>query len=157
MAQVYRCAYESTCQGVQIVNTFHVVADQASGETGPSSADSVRDALHAALTTKYRAILGSDTTVGSLVVREELDPGSLDVPAMSVQTIGLAGTGGIGPPRAPLSLTQVVAFKTDAAVRGALGRMFIPVADANTLTSSGQFTNSGAWVTAVNAFFDELK
>lgn len=157
VSQVYRCSYEGVVAGVSVVNTFHVVADQSTGETGPSSADSVRDALHSALTTKYRALLSPDITVQLLKVREELDPGSSSVPAESSQTIGLAGTSGAASPRLPVPACIVAAFKTNAAVRGAQGRMFIPVHDPGVFTSTGAVVTSGAFRTAWAAFLDELK
>ena len=154
---IWRCAYKSTVQSVDVVNTWHIVYHDVAEEFGADAADAIRDALDTALTTKYRAILGSDMTLQTLTVRQELEAGSVEIPAESTKTIGLAGTGGIGPPRAPLELCQVVAFKSNVAVRGSQGRMFVPISDTGTLTSTGLFVTSGAWNTAMNAFLDELK
>lgn len=157
MAQVYRCSYESTRRGVKIVNTFHVVARQVGGETGPSSADSVRDALHAALTTKYRALLDAVATVDDLLVREELDPSSGGIPAQSLQSIGLAGTRALATAELPPSACIVATFVTNAAVRSGRGRMWYSILDKDNIGATGLVVQAGVCWTNLAAYLDELK
>lgn len=157
MAAVWRVTYESSSAGVLFVNTHHVVSRPVGLSTGAPSADQVRDALNTALTTKYRALLPSTFSVDVLDVREEVDPASGDIPEQSSMAIGLAGTRAVGTYETPLGLSQVVSFRTNAAVRSGHGRMWIPVVDKDVLSTSGQLITTGALATATTAFFDELK
>lgn len=160
MAQVYRCAWNSdTDTGVRIVNTFHVVARPQAFTTEDESAAAVRDALHAALTTKYRATLATDITLQSLVVREELAPSDQSVPDEASQTIGLAGTQVPSGDRLPWSTCLLATFYTNAAVRSGHGRNFLsPGTSASNLTAgkiwdtaSTVWTNAGTYLTELMA------
>jgi hypothetical protein len=159
MASIFRCAYNSDhTTGVRMVNVFHVVTHNTSLLTGDTPASAVRDALHAALTTKYRAILPTTLTVQSLVVREELAPGSTAVPEESSQTIGLAGTLSTSGDMLPVPTCILSTFYSTAAVRSGHGRMFLPgCGPAANLNSGGQWDTATALWTAVAAFLDELK
>lgn len=157
MAKVWRCSYESVLLGTTFVNTFHVVA-RTPALTADAGADEVRDTLHAALTTKYRACLKTAYTLNSLTVREELAPGDTSIPAESVQTIGLAGTLGGGDTLLPLSMVQLVTFRTNAAVRSGHGRMFMPSSRASAdLDANALWLATNPYWTNVTAFCNELK
>lgn len=155
--KVWRCSYQSSMSQVLIVNTFHVVTRRAVALSDDVTAAAVRDALHTALTTKYRALMPNTVSVDLLDVREEVDPAGSAIPEEATQTIGLLGTRAVGTFGEPIGLSQVVSFKTNAAVRSGHGRMWLPVIDKDTLTTTGVFTTTGAFATAITAFFDELK
>jgi hypothetical protein len=156
MATVWRCSYESTRAGVTVVNTFHEVARPDAGSDDPS-ADTVRDVLTAALNTKYRAVLPTDATLQSLTVREELPPGSTDIPRESVATIGLAGTRTITDTNLPMSMTLLATIRTNAAVRSGHGRLFMPLpTQQNCLTAQGIWQVTNAYWIASGAFMAEL-
>lgn len=158
MAIPYRVALMSDhTSGVRIVNTFHVVS---TGDTlgEDSNAADVRDALVTALKTKYKAILAPTITLQSLVVREELAPGSLDVPDEASETIGEVGTLTVSGDMTPLPLCVLATLYTNAAVRSGHGRLFLPgFVPASFLASSGQWDTSIAWWTSnLKNFLDEL-
>jgi hypothetical protein len=156
MATVWRCSYESTRAGVTVVNTFHEVARPDSGSDDPS-ADTVRDVLHAALTTKYRAVLPTDAIVQSLTVREELAPSDTGIPRESVQTIGLAGTRTISDTNLPMSMSLLATIRTNAAVRSGHGRLFLPLpTQQSTLTAAGIWRAADGYWIASGAFMTEL-
>lgn len=156
MATVWRCSYESTRLGVTFVNTFHVVGRPTLPADDPS-ADTVRDVLNTALTTKYRAVLSNDTTLQTLTVREELDPSSHDIPRESVLTIGALGTRAVANTNMPPSMTLLATIRTNAAVRSGHGRLFLPPPiEQGALTANGIWlTTNGYWI-ASNTFMAEL-
>jgi hypothetical protein len=158
MALQWRCSYTTrSYTGVQIVNTFHVVARPDTGVLTDASANGVRDALHSALTTKYRAIVGTIDTVESLVVRQEVDPNGTAIPAESVQTIGLAGTRSVGDQFLAAGLCCLATLDSNAAVRGGKGRMFMPPAYTSAAASSnGTWLATNAYFTTIKTFLDEL-
>lgn len=157
VAKVWRCAFQSSTGGVLLVNTWHVVTRPTLLTTGDPSAAQVRDVLNTALTTKYKALMPSTISVDLLDVREEVDPATGDIPEEALLTIGAAGTRAVGTYAEPLGLSNLVSFKTNAAIRSGHGRMWIPVIDKDVLTTSGTFTTTGALALAITAFFDELK
>jgi hypothetical protein len=156
MSKVWRCSYESVRSGVLLVNVFHTVATADVG-IGDATADEVRDALNTALTTKYRAILDTGSTLNSLTVRQELDPGDTSIPAESVLTIGSLGTRSVSDSYLPMSLTQLVSLRTNAAVRSGHGRMFMPPPIASSNLSTGGIWSTGApYWSNVGTFMTEL-
>lgn len=159
MASIWRCSYVSHhSSGVQFVNVFHVVNHDTSLIGHDATADDVRDALHTALTTKYRAILPTTVTVDTLVVREELAPGSTSVPSESSQTIGAAGTLTTSGDQLPVPVCNLVTLYSNAAVRSGHGRLFLPgCVGAGNLDTNGNWDMATAYQTAVTAFMDELK
>lgn len=160
MANVWRCAYNTDhSSGVRVVNTFHVVARRDFGSIADASAASVRDALHAALTTKYKALFITDYTLQSLVVREELAPGDTSVPDEASQTIGSVGTLGGSGDKFPVPVCLLVTLYTNAAIRSGHGRLFLPNPGyASALDASGLWDTGGVWwPTTTTAFLDELK
>lgn len=158
MALQWRCSYTTTSYtGVSIVNTFHVVARPDTGVVTDASADAVRDGLHTALTTKYRAVVASIDTVQSLVVRQEVNPTSGDIPAESVQTIGLAGTRSASDQFLAAGLCCLATLDSNAAVRGGKGRMFMPPAYVSSAAASnGTWLSTNAYMTTIKTFLDEL-
>ena len=103
-------------------------------------------------------MLPTNVTVQSLVVREELAPGSTAVPEEASQTIGLAGTLSTSGDMLPPAMCILASFYTNAAVRSGHGRMFIPgCGPSANLASTGLWDTSTALWTAVAAFLDELK
>lgn len=156
MARAWRCSYESTRLGVTLVNTFHVVGRPTLPADDPS-ASTIRDVLHTALTTKYRAVASTDTTVNTLTVREELDPASTGIPEEAVQTIGLAGTRTVADTNLPPSMTLLATIRTNAAVRSGHGRVFLlPPVEQAALTGSALWRTTNAyWINSVT-FMAEL-
>ena len=158
MATPYRAAYLSDhSSGVRFVNTWHVVGDAGAGGTDPNAA-TVRDALHGALTAKYKACLPPTVQLQSLVVREELHPTSTDVPEESAQTINQPGTLTTTGDTLPVPTCMLATLYSNAAIRSGHGRFFLPacVAAAN-LTSAGLWdTTVGYWDSTTKAFFDQL-
>jgi len=160
MAKLWRAAYLSSyADGLQLVNTFHgVTTEDTLSINGDGSAAQVRDAVHAALTTKYKAILPTDVTLNTLTVRQVLTPGSTDVPEEASQSIGLAGLVTFSGDRTPPALCLLVTLYSAAAIRSGHGRLFLPGSPAvSALDGAGHWQNAGTWYpTTVNAFLDEL-
>lgn len=158
MDRWWRCAYLADhSTGVRAVITFHVGSTQDFGSLGIADAAAVRDALDGALTAKYRALLTTAWTLQSLVVREELPPGSTDVPREASKTIGLAGTTGGGSDMLPVPTCLLTTFYTDAAIRSGHGRMFLPAAvSATGLTGAGLWETTSTWYGLTKTFLDEL-
>lgn len=151
MAQVYRCSWNSdTDTGVRIVNVFHVVSRPQGIENNAESAAAVRDALIAALKTKYKATLQTDCILQSLVVREELAPDDTSVPDEASATIAEAGTQVPSGDRLPWGCCLLATLYTNAAVRSGHGRQFLsPGISASALTASKTWdTASTAWTNA---------
>src|SRR6266536_906862 len=156
MSKVWRCSYQSSCSGVLIVNTLHYV-DRPNIGFSDRSADQVREAVHAKLTTKYRNLMQAVCTVDSLLVREELAPGDTAIPAESLQTIGLAGTLAGSDQNLPLSLTPLVKIATNAAVRSGHGRLFLPSPQsAGSLTAGGLWNTGVTFWTNITTFMDAV-
>lgn len=159
MSKQWRCSYTSvSSEGIEIVNTFHVVDQPTPASSGDASADQVRDTLDAALTTKYRAILGTSDLLQTLTVRQEVDPGSGDVPEESVKSIGLNGTRtGVTTKDLSGGLCMLVAVNSNAAVRGGKGRMWMPPAwTSSVVTAGGIWASSSLYWVNVKAFMDEM-
>lgn len=157
MSSLYRVAYRFNRGSVEEVNTFHVVTADAALSIFDAGIDDVRDALHAAFTTKYKAMLSPACTVQDLTVTEVVTPGSGAVPRQSVQTIGAAGTrASAGSVAQHPALSCVVKLKTNAAVRGGIGRMWIPLAGENDMGTDGIVSTGGTLWTAMGTFFDEF-
>jgi hypothetical protein len=156
MATVWRCSFDSIRSGVSVVNTFHVVARPNSGSDDPS-ADTVRDALDSALTTKYRAVLPTDATLLDLTVREELAPGDHGIPRESVKTIGSAGTRTAADTNLPPSMTLLATVRTNAAVRSGHGRLFLPLPTEQAALTGGAIwrTTNAFWLNSIT-FMNEL-
>lgn len=155
--KIWRWAYQSeTNDGIRIVNTGHVVSTEDFTGGGDGSAAQVRDALHSALTTKYRATLPGDITVQVLVVREELAPGDESVPEESSQSINLTGTlSGTGD-RLPVGCCLLVSLYTNAAVRSGHGRRFLgPKGFAVQLNSLGVWDTGGGQIWGNVATFED--
>lgn len=158
MAKQWRCSYHSTTvYGTDVVNTFHVVARPDTGVLTDASADGVRDTLNTALTTKYKALIGTAGQLLSLVVREEVDPTGGAVPAESSLTINAAGTLTQSSQHLSQGLCILASIYTNAAVRSGHGRLFLPPPIDETFTAGGGTWSStgAAWVNA-KAFMDEL-
>lgn len=154
--RVFRCSYQSSKSGIQIVNTFHVIAQPATEVGTQASADSVRDALHTALTTKYKALLTNQATLLSLMVREETAPGSGAIPEESLQSINAAGTYSPSNSNLPMSVTMLAKISTNAAVRSGHGRIFFPSPQSSGTLGSGVWAlGADGYYLAVKAWLDE--
>lgn len=158
MAKLWRCAFRSTLSdGTLVVNTFHKV-DRAGIGIGDLSASDIGDALVSSLGTRYRGMFMSDATVHDLTVTEQTLPGGGAVPEQSVKVIELAGTRSPVSKTLPPSMTPLATLKSNAAVRGGRGRLWLPPP-----LSSSYLDAPGVWNTLVNGasagwklFLDQL-
>lgn len=160
MAKLWRAAYTCThSNGVQAVNVFHFVDRPDALSTITGSAGAVRDALHAGLTTKYRACIADKWTVNTLVVSEVLSPTSTDVPDQSSVTIGLAGTVLTSGDQLPIPVCPLVTFYSNAAIRSGHGRVFMPnPGNASALASNGNWDLAGTpFTTPYTNFTTQLR
>lgn len=148
--------YEGSIGGVKVVNTFHVLDEPQLAYGNRSAADLAND-VDAWLTTAYKATCHTSQTIDTLTVREELAPDSTAVPEQGIKVIAAAGTRSGTGNDLSLGLCMVVAVKSNAAVRGGSGRMWMPPAvSAGTLTAGGTWYTSGAYWTATATFFAAL-
>jgi hypothetical protein len=156
--RVWRCSYSGTAgNGTVVVNTFHVVSEPDLLATADESAVGVRDALHTALTTKYRAMVASFDMVDALTVREELAPGSTAIPQEAVQTISALGTRSAPEQFLSQGLCALATLDSNAAIRGGKGRMFLPPAYySGAASSGGTWLSSNAYWTNAVTFLNEL-
>ena len=157
MTNIWRCAYDSTGpNGVELVNTFHIKADPGA-LSSEATAHAVADGVDSWLTTLYRAVAPDNFTVNSLAVRQEVAPGSGDVPSEWSKTIGTAGTRASSGWTLPVPMCMLVSVKTNAAVRSGHGRMFMPPGLVpGALLAGGLWSLTLTYGTAVSAFFDAL-
>jgi hypothetical protein len=141
--------FRSTRQGVQLVNTLHYAESKGTGGGDNASADEVRDNVAAGLKDLYRAMLPTDATLDEIIVRSEVRDPAQDVPEQSQLTVGQAGTRTIVTNQLPKSICVLATIRTNAPVRGGIGRVFLPApVEASWLDagswSSGITTNSGS-------------
>jgi hypothetical protein len=152
----WRCSYQSALGTIDVVNTFHVKADPT-GIADDRGAEDVAADVDSWLTALYRALTPTLITLQTLTVREELAPGSTDIPAEFVHALSGAGTFSTAEDL-PYELCLHVKAQTSAAIRSGHGGMFMPpVMHFPALSGNGRSWNPlGAYWVAVGAFFDAL-
>jgi hypothetical protein len=106
------------------------------------SADSVRDTLDAALTSKFRDVLTTLDGLTGLSIVEEVVPHSGDIPEASFKTLTGAGTRVASSQHLSPGLCILAKVRSNAAVRGGLGRAWMPPA-----LDEGQAAGGGTWLT----------
>jgi hypothetical protein len=134
------------------VNPFHLEVDTL---TDPPNYASVASDIDTWLTTLYKAVCTTSTTVVDLTVTEEDYPGA--TPGQAIHSINGAGTRTAADSFEPYGLTQVVTLQTATPKRYARGRMFMPPPlGSAALTSNGIWLNTNAYWTATTAFMNAL-
>jgi hypothetical protein len=134
--------------GLLIVNVFHIEVDTL---TSPPNWSSIASDIYAWLGVLWNAQLASEDTFDQVVVTDADYPGSTF--GQGVVLVGTAG--GRVPTDGKLNraLCGVVSWKTATAKRYARGHTFFaPTQSSTELTSTGQMSTSGPYMTAVQAF-----
>lgn len=101
---------------------------------------------------KWTSCMYDSTKLTRAVAREEVEPGSGDIPAIAEETLTLTGTLGTpGSNQAPPGLALWIALKTGNASRSARGGTHVPGSfSALVLDAVGKFTTSGTFFTNCN-------
>jgi len=102
---------------------------------------------------KYTSCMANESQLTEARVREEVAPGSGDVPDVATEVLAVSGTiGGAGTDALPSAMCVWLAFSTGAAVRGGRGGTHAPpTMSAARLDGTGKWdTGTGYW-TNINA------
>jgi hypothetical protein len=146
MANIWKATYRCVVNGRESLTGFHY---QFNGDTGSDEPDahSVADKLDAHLSTALQACVISGNYLESLAVRQELAPGSSDVPDEYVKNLHLSGTlSGAASGTSPAELCALVHRRASAPVRGAKSWCFMPPTDTgNNIAGDRWVTGSGAY------------
>ena len=151
MANIYRVSYELNVNSQIMASTFHYQTDVSVSGSEPSTAD-VLDGVDSLLTTAYRAMLPTPYQLTQLKLRQEVTPGSGDVPLSRVKVKNVAGTLAVSPQDLPVSVCGLISRTTDAAIRAGRGHVFTPPIRSSSYLSGGALLTSGALWTAMQAF-----
>src|SRR6516162_5805874 len=150
--QAWRCAYRSTLEGVEIVNVFHVRTDVTGIGTDDITAAEVTTLVNGHVGDLYQAMVSSSGRLEDLTVREIVPPGGKP-PDQAVEEIGAVGLMTPGDDKLSKALCALMQIKTNAAVRGGTGRLFLPPALSTDQTAVGGGWNSGGtYLTAAKNF-----
>lgn len=150
---VYKSTWKSTLAGGQaIANTMHHSANDSFGSDLPSVSE-VNSAVVSHFKTAYKAMLASTATLDAVVTRQELAPGTEDVPEEAATSISEAGTLTVTNTHCPPEMCALIRIHTNAAVRSGHGWMFCPphFSDAQ-LDTGGLFLVGGGYWIAVLAY-----
>lgn len=154
--RIWRVSFNSVRGSLQIVNTLHYITEPETIDD-ESSGDDVASKINTELTTNYRNICDTGTTLQSIVARQEVQPGSGDVPTEGSYAVGLAGTRTLSGRLLPQPTCVELQHLTGAAVRGGQGRMFLPPTyDTNAATSGGLVDMASTYVSFVLALKTSL-
>jgi len=126
VAKIWKCTYTYTQSGESCALGLHYQwdGDTGSDEPGP---DDLATRLDSHLRSAMRNMLGNTTgSLTALIVREEVDPSSDDVPAVHELLIGLAGTGVDPDGDQPKEVVPLFHRKTAGAVKGGQSWCFGP-------------------------------
>jgi hypothetical protein len=96
---------------------------------------------------KWTAAMYNHAQLTRAVVREEVEPGSGDIPAVSDEALSLLGTLSLGTSaRCPSGVAMWLNYKTDNAIRSGRGGTHPPGAQsALVLNSSGNWDTASTW------------
>jgi hypothetical protein len=156
VAKIWRCTYQAHVQGQEQLVGLHYQFDGDTGSDEPDAA-SVAGRVDGILNTVFRVCIPSSGVLDSLTVREELTPGSTDVPDQSILVLNQAGTGsnaGIG--SQPFELCALVHRKTAAPIRGARSWVFMPSLMRSVVITNETWAAGGTELLAWQAFAAKL-
>lgn len=154
MSKVWRSELESTDlqSGLKSITTQHWQTDLAALDNELSASamlDEIQNHFGSTSTNMslFTACMHSALQLTKLTVREEVAPGSGDVPEVADKTLGLTGTNGaITGDQLPIEACMWVRFRTGTASRSSRGGTHLPPhRNPNALTAAG------LWDTAVIA------
>jgi hypothetical protein len=146
----------SLADGTTIVNTGHFKVENINTGINDPSPATVGDDLWSKIGAKYRALLGTNAVVHSMTILEELAPDDTSIPRLYIKSLELAGTR--TPPATVLQAAMCVMAKynTNAPVRGAIGKMFLPpILSSADLISGGKVDLTLTFGVACIAFANE--
>jgi hypothetical protein len=154
MSQVWAVTFKSTWNTVLLENVLHFETSPTDNfGLGGASINDLLNAIDTKFTTPYRAMLNSGSTFTSITAREEVLPGSGDVPGEGTKSIGLAGTRTASDQHISPAMCAVVEKKTSAAIKAGNGRLWTPpVLNSGECTNNSQYSTGTAYWTAVVAF-----
>jgi hypothetical protein len=150
VASLWRAAWHWTHDtGVVCVNVAHYKARNQNVGINDADAQHVADALAAAQTVKYLAVVSNKFTLNNVVVTEVITPGSGAVPDQGSHAIGTRGSITVSGDLLPIQVATLVSLYTNAAVRSGHGRQFLPNPGfASYLDSTGIYdTTANYWTT----------
>jgi hypothetical protein len=161
--RIYRVAFRSSENEVDVVNVFHVGAHMDAPDwtrphpASPSPAD-VAGEIESHLVTKYRAMLADSATLHDITVQDEVDPANPgDAREAHVTTVELAGTRSVSFENAPPAICAVATLTTANIGRSFRGRFFAPPLMNNSDLTNGVIDDTSAYLVAIRAFADELR
>lgn len=106
---------------------------------------------------KWTGVMDAESSVVLARVREEVAPGSGDVPELATEDINITGTlGAGGSSQCPVALCAWIRYQTGVALRSARGGTHSPfVGNSSLLGSSGTWT-TGTWWTNMGLLSDAI-
>ena len=169
MAKIWRLELESTiiASGLKALTTMHFQTDVALLDSEASAATVLSEVAEHFGTTptnwlRFTACMPAQVKLSKATIREEVAPGSGDVPEVADTSLGLTGgLGSIAGDQLPPEACMWVRFRTGTASRSSRGGTHLPPAlNPAVLNSSGQW--DGALITAdpylalINKMKDQL-
>ena len=157
MSQVVRVTFHSSGGTLRIANSFHYALHNAGIVYGQSDVDEVLAKVDAHLRGPYRGMMNSGMTLDSIdAVTEELSTGG-DIPKVAVVAVNQPGTRVTSDDRLPWGMSALVALRSNAAVRGGVGRFWAPPPITSSSLGAGHsWDHTGPYWLAVKAFSDAL-
>lgn len=159
---LYRVNFVSFVGTLQIVNVFHVRTNAndwiagAFGGADPHPSDLATE-VDTALTTLYRAILGTNATLDKISVTTVPDPGNpSQVPTGGEKSVNLAGTRVLADLDLPPALCGHITWRTDSSGKSFRGRTFLPPIEKTGAVGSDLIRTTDAYYTAAVAFGDKI-
>jgi hypothetical protein len=154
--RIWRVAFNSHTEDVACATVVNIKATPADLVTTPS-AETVADNIVDWLASPYRAMLSTRDRLDSIVVREELGPGTA-IPETAERVDTWPGTRFGATYNMDLQICAWAKTKTNAAVRGGHGGFFgTPAVDEAAFGGThGQIATGNAYYLAVRAFADAL-
>lgn len=152
MAKIWKCTYRATVAAQECLVGMHYQFDGDTGSDEPTASD-VASKVDTHLRTAMLATVVAGNYLETLTVKEELVPGSTDVPEQFVLNINANGTlssAGVG--SAPTEECALMHRRTGAAVRGAKSWTFLPPPLKSASIISGKWSTSSSDFTAWAAF-----
>lgn len=145
MAKTYKCTFDYLNRGQQCALGLHYQWDGDTGSDEPPASD-LATRLDSHLRAAMRGMLGDTVgTLERLVVREEVEPGSGDVPDIAELLIAQAGTYISGDGHQAPEVVPLFKRKTAAAVKGAQSWCFGPSPNQGGQINSGLWDSGSGW------------
>lgn len=165
MSKIYRVEFIGTHapSGQAFMCHVHYQTDVPLAGTEPTP-DTVLDAVLAHYSSsghnmsKWSAVMDTETSLVRAVAREEVAPGSGDLPGIGEEDLNITGT--LTAPTVnqnPVALCAWIRFRTGIASRSARGGTHSPpVLNPTSLSSAGNFT-TGTWWTNIGLLSDAIR